>query len=166
MAVISESDIIIENNQASWKIDMLGDIQGLYTGTFTFKCYLSPLEQISANREYRQLLGEHASLAGEHETFLDYALTQLKHRIVKAPPFWASNSVFNGDLPDENIISAVLDAAINAEVKYKKGLKKSKVESLTRAKAIAERIADNAAIDDEVEALDREITSEKDTSEK
>lgn len=133
--VLERSDIIIEGNTALWDLRLDGDINGTYTGTFRFKCYLNPLQQIAADRERRELLGNQPLYAGDHESLLAYALTQLKYRIITAPPFWASsNSSFAGDIADENIISAVLDAALGAEVKYKTLLKKKKLESIETAK--------------------------------
>lgn len=144
------TDIIIEGNTATWDIKLDGDINGTYLGSFRFKCYLSPLQQIAANREYREILGPNPSFADEHASFLAYALTQLKYRIVSAPPFWnsANPATMSGDLPDENIIAAVLDAALGAEIKYKSQLKSKKLESVARAKAAAEK-ALNAEVDED-----------------
>lgn len=149
------TDIKIEGSTAVWEMREDGDIQGTYIGTFRFKCFLTPLQQIAANREQRELLGLNQTMTPEHEVFLAYALTQLKYRIVTAPPFWSSASPdgsIHGDIPDENVISSVLDAAIGAEVKYKNQLKKRKLDSLERAKKIAETMIeeqDKKAEDDE-----------------
>lgn len=131
---LERSDIIIEGNTATWDMRLDGDIHGTYVGAFRFKCYLSPLQQIAADRERRELLGNQPLYASDHESFLAYALTQLKQRIVTSPPFWASTSpaTMAGDIADENIIAAVLDAALGAEIKYKSQLKKKKQEALDR----------------------------------
>ena len=68
--VLSRSDIIIESNLGNWEIKVDGDINGTYMGHFKFKCYLTPLQQIAANREFRELLGTNPSVAPEHESFL------------------------------------------------------------------------------------------------
>lgn len=136
----NRSDIIIENNVASWDINLLGDINGTYVGTFKFRCYLTPTQQIAANREYRELIGPHPTFAPEHESFLAYALTQLKYRILSAPPFW--NSVVGGtpgDIPDENVLTAILDAAVSAETKYRGLLKKRTESAINRSKSILEK---------------------------
>jgi hypothetical protein len=146
------SDIIIEGNTASWDMKVDGAINGTYTGAFRFRCFLTPTQQIAANREYRELLGPQLTMAPEHETFLAYALTQLKYRILSAPPFWTSTlqtSSVAGDVPDENIISAVLDAAIGAEIKYKKQLNERKLEAIKRAKEAAERMLNDQEESDE-----------------
>lgn len=138
---LERSDLIIEGNTATWDMRLDGDIHGTYVGAFRFKCYLSPLQQIAADRERRELLGNQPLYASEHESFLAYALTQLKYRIITAPPFWASQNpaTLAGDIADENVIAAVLDAALGAEIKYKSQLKKKKLDAVTRAKASTEK---------------------------
>ena len=143
------SDISIDNNTAVWTMREEGDVNGTYIGTFKFKCFLTPLQQIAANREQRELLGSNPTLAGEHESFLAYALTQLKYRIVEAPPFWTTQgSTYNGDLADENIIGKVLDKAIASELKYKDSLKKKKADAIERAKKAAEAILERQKKED------------------
>lgn len=135
-------DIKIDGNTATWDINTVGSIMGTYIGTFRFRCFLSPLQQISAGREERELIGVNMSLAPEHEKFLAYALTQLKYRIVSAPPFWASSNMnsLQGDIPDEEVISMILSAAIDAEAKYKNDIRKRKEEAINRAKKASEAI--------------------------
>lgn len=139
---LERSDLIIDGATASWDMRLDGDIQGTYIGVFKFKCYLTPLQQIAANREYRELMGPNPTYASEHESFLAYSLTQLKHRIISAPPFWASQNpaMFSGDIADENIISAVLDAALSSELKYKSQLKKKRLDALERAQNSTEKL--------------------------
>lgn len=136
-------NMTIENNVAIWHMRMEGEISGTYVGTFKFRCFLTPTQRIAANREYRELLGNNPALAPEHESFLAYALTQLKHRIVEAPPFWdTKTSSFAGDIPDDNVISAILEAAVSAEVKYREQLKKRKEEAVEKAKELAEKLVE------------------------
>lgn len=145
-------DIIIEGNTASWEMKVDGEIQGTYSGTFRFRCFLTPTQQIAANREYRELLGPQMTMAAEHESFLAYALTQLKYRIVTAPPFWSSTlqtSAISGDVPDENVITAVLDAAVAAEIKYKSQLKQRKLDAIEQARKAAEKILEGKKDDTE-----------------
>jgi hypothetical protein len=139
----SNSDIIISGSIATWELKEEGKYNGTYVGTFKFKCFLSPTAKIYANREYRELLGVNPVMAGEHESFLAYALTQLKHRIIESPPFWTStlqSSSFAGDIPDENIITKVLDAAIRSEVKYAEELKSKRDKVIQKAKKLAEKV--------------------------
>lgn len=139
--ILNRADILIEGDNAIWHLHDEGLIKGTYIGTFKFRCYLSPTHQIAANREYRELLGPNPALADQHETFLAYALTQLKYRVLESPPFWTSlsASTFNGDIPDDNILSLILDAAISSELKYKSLLKKKKEDALNRAKKALEK---------------------------
>ena len=134
-------DIVLEsNNTASWDMRLDGDINGTYFGKFIFRCFLTPSQQIAANRDYRSMLGDNPTMAPQHESFLAYCLTQLKFRIIQAPPFWNSSGT-GGDLADDNVLSAVLDAAISAEVKFRNQLKKKKEQTLERAKSAAEKVA-------------------------
>ena len=136
---LARQDILIEGGQATWEMRLEGDIQGTYSGTFKFRCFLTPTQRLAAGREHRELLGSNPTLATEHDDNLAFSLSQLKHRIISAPPFWTSNGIA-GDLPDENIIDSVLDAAIAAELKYKAQLKQKKGDAIERAKKAAERL--------------------------
>lgn len=148
------TDIKFEGNTAVWECNMHGSVNGTYIGTFRFRCFLTPLQQIAAGKEHRELLGSNISLAPEHEKFLAFALSQLKQRIISSPPFWGSanpNGTMEGDIPDEEVVSAILDAAIGAEVKYKVELKKRKEDAIKRAKSVGERIEKQKTEDDSVE---------------
>lgn len=153
---LERSDIIIEGNTATWDMRIEGDINGTYAGAFRFKCYLSPLQQIAADRERRELLGSQPLYASEHESFLAYALTQLKYRIVTAPPFWASANpaTLAGDIADENVLAAILDAALGAEMKYKSQLKKKKLDAVNRAKVATQAAMEGDDGEDENEEDD------------
>lgn len=135
-------DIKIENDVATWDISAVGNIKGTYLGTFKFRCFLTPLQQIAAGREERALVGENIAFAPEHERFMAYALTQLKYRILSAPPFWASatSGSIAGDIPDTEIVSLVLGSAIDAEVKYKNEIKYRKEAAIERAKKASDTI--------------------------
>ena len=135
------TDIQLEGNTGVWEMSLVGDVQGTYIGSFRFKGFLTPTQQIAANRDYRELLGSNPTMVPEHESFLAYALTQLKYRIVSSPPFWsaARSASLEGDVPDENVISAALDAALATEIKYRNQLKKKKLEAIERAKQAAEK---------------------------
>ncbi len=140
---LARQDIIIEGSQARWEANLLGEINGTYTGTFIFRCFLTPTQRLAAGREHRELLGNHPTLAETHEDNLAFSLSQLKYRIISAPPFWTSTTQANnmaGDLPDENIIDSVLESAIAAELKYKAQLKNKKNEAIERAKKAAEKL--------------------------
>lgn len=159
------ADIIIEGNTATWDCRLDGDINGTYMGQFRFKCFLSPTQKLAASREYRQLLGENPTLALKHEDNLAFALSQLKYRVISAPPFWSSTASlggYSGDIPDENVIDAVLDAAIDAELKYMTQLKKKKTEAIEKAKKAAERML--AQRDDEAEEDESESEEASDKS--
>lgn len=151
-----ESEIVIDGTTATWQMKLDGDVNGTYSGTFKFRCTMSPTQRIAAGREMRELLGPQALLATDNESNLAFALTQLKHRVLEAPPFWKTGGQYDGDILDSNIIMAVLDAAVTAEVKYIKSLKEKKLSAIERAKAAAER-ALSATTDDADEADEDEL---------
>lgn len=135
------SDIVIENSMATWTLKADGPVNGTYMGTFKFKCYLLPSETVAAGRERRELLGENAILASEKERFYAFALPQLKYRVVSAPPFWNETpGSYGGDIPDENVMGIILDAALDAERKFKHDLEKRKTDAIDKAKKAAEKI--------------------------
>ena len=116
------NDILIDGSTATWDMGHInGRISGTYTGTFKFRCFLTPTQSLAAARDYRELLGPQLPMAPEHEKQLSFALTQLKYRVLKSPPFWTAPNAdgeIAGNIPDLNVILAVLDAAITAEDKY------------------------------------------------
>src|SRR5665213_765139 len=104
----NNTDLTIIGSTAIWTLPPTqGDVQGTYTGSFEFRCFLNPLQHLQASREYRELLGNLGALATESEGNISFALTQLKHRILKAPPFWTStlqDSGIAGNIPDLNVV--------------------------------------------------------------
>lgn len=143
---MEKTDIIIDGQTATWIMPATqGAYGGLYTGTFQFRCLLDPLRILQAGREYRELLGKNAILADESDADLAFALTQLKHRVLKSPPFWTSTTQdpqfadFAGNLPDLNIITLVLDAALRAEGLYKDKMIEEREAILNRSIKVAEK---------------------------
>lgn len=140
---IERSDITIENEVATWNLQAEGTILGTYSGQFKFRCYLLPTQVIAIGREFRSLLGEFGLYANEQQTLFANALTQLKYRVISGPPFWTSslqNGAFPGDIPDDSILGQILNAALDAELKYKQELLDRKKAAIERAKQAAERV--------------------------
>lgn len=131
---MDNNDIIINGNTATWTMPRVdGELGGTYTGTFIFRCYLDPIRQLQAGKEYRSLLGDLSSQASVAEGQLAFALTQLKHRILSSPPFWSSTlqeSGIAGNIGDLNVIGLVLDAAILSESLFKEKIQKEREEIL------------------------------------
>lgn len=137
----SKYKISIEGNVGTWEMfNTQGDVNGTYTGTFKFRCMLTPTQKIAAGREMRDILGPQMLLASENDSNVAFALTQLKYRIISAPPFWKTGGAYDGDILDSNIIMEVLDASIDAEVAYLDSLKQKKIDAIKRAKAAAEKL--------------------------
>jgi hypothetical protein len=151
-------DLLLENNKASYHFDQTGEIGGTYRGVFEFRCYLNPVQYIAADKEYRDLLGSNAALADPHADNLAYALTQLKYRILKAPPFWYSeDSLFpGGSVPDREVISHILTAATEAELQYRTSLLSKQEEAVNKLKAIIDQRKADAQVDKELEEMDAE----------
>lgn len=139
---MDNNDIVLEGNTATWQMPLTeGEIHGTYSGTFQFRCFLDPIRQLQAGREYRDLLGPNAMMATDNEGNLAFALVQLKHRITKAPPFWTSTlqeSNMAGNIGDLNVITLVLDASIRAETLYKEKVQKERDLILERSIKLAE----------------------------
>ena len=141
---MNNSDLTLDGSTATWTMPpMQGEYQGTYMGTFRFKCYLTPMQSLAANKEYRELLGAHGANASEHDGQLSFALTQLKHRVISSPPFWEQpkqNGEMAGSIPDIGVILAVLDAAIRAEMAFKEKMVKERDLTLKRTITIAEEM--------------------------
>ena len=154
---LKRDDLVVENNTAKWDISHSGDINGLYTGTFVFKCFLTPSEKLAAGRQYRELLGTNPVVVSEHEDNLAFSISQLRYRVISAPPFWASSVGVNGvvgDLPDEKVLDVILQASLSAEFKYLALLQDKKEKALEKAKKVAESISENKESDEDAESKD------------
>jgi hypothetical protein len=139
---MDNNDIILNGPTASWQMPRTeGDLGGTYTGNWTFRCYLNPMQQLQAGKEYRALLGELAIQATEDEGKLAFALVQLRHRVIKSPPFWSSTLAedgISGNIGDLNVISLVMDAAFLSENLYKEKIAKERQAILERSIKVAE----------------------------
>jgi len=129
---LAMTDISIEGNVATWNLNAIGLVNGTYLGTFKFKCFLTPSERLAAGRLYRELLGPNAALASIVEDNLSFTLSQLRFRIIEAPNFWTNAVGLNGLM--------VLEAAVNAELKYVAQLEEKKEEAIKKAKKTAEAL--------------------------
>jgi len=158
------ADIKIEGNISVWTFRMEGLIHGTYAGQFRFRCVLAPTQRISANAKYRAMLGANPTLAGEHESALAYALTQLEVRVIEAPPFWTATvpkSGEAGDLEDDNIIMAALDAAIASEVMYRDSLANRKEEAIKKSRKAADKLLEEEEVEKKAEEDEDEDQDEE-----
>lgn len=123
---IEENEISIDSQGvASWDLNMSAPLGGTYQGVFKFRTLLSPLQEIEADRDFRDLLGKNAEFASTHIETLAYAVAQLRYRVISGPPFWFDGvSKFPGSqVKDQEILQAVFEAAAAAELKYRKIIK-------------------------------------------
>lgn len=149
----------IRDSEAVFDLNILGDrTNQTYMGTFKVKCLLSPLEEIEADKVYRELLGPNSHLAQEHVRQQAFALAQLDQRIIEAPPFWDNQILGGGHIKDRNMVLEVLEKAIEAQEKYveqkEKELEKKqkKMAQMIRSKKIIKKPEDDD--DEKVEEID------------
>lgn len=127
------SDITLhEDGTASFVLNADGEYSGTCRGLFKFKCFLTPLEQLGASRDYISLVGQHPELLSEGEKWIAWCIAQLKYRIIKAPPFWKTGEAFDGNV-DSNILMTVADHAIESQMLYKRRLDERKQKALETA---------------------------------
>lgn len=122
---------------ATFSVNILGrHSKDTYMGTFKVKCLLSPLEEIAADKRYRDLLGQNSHLAQERVRQQAFALSQLEQRVIEMPPFWENDTLPGGHIKDDNVLSEILDRAIEAQEAYLKSKEdelKARQERLTKA---------------------------------
>jgi hypothetical protein len=163
---ILKKDIIIDNGYAIWDINTSEPVGGTYMGTFKFRCVLSPLQIIEADRDYRDLLGPNPAMVDPLAENLAYALSQLKQRVVQAPPFWTETQArFGGaHIKDTNVIDLALKAAFEAEIKYREELKENHKAATDRLrKALDAKYAQEDNLiktTKELNELDQEVLKE------
>lgn len=154
MNEINPSSIMIdENGVASWNVSITTRMGTTYQGLFQFNCALSPLQLIEADRNFRELLGKNAEFAASYVEGYAYALTQLKQRIVKAPPFWddGSSAYPGGQIKDEEILTHVFKAAKAAEDKFRKELDDRHKNSLKAIQEALQKHEEEARLSREME---------------
>lgn len=156
--LVTEDDIRIDpDGNGLWEINLTGKIGGTYQGLFKFRSVLSPIQQISADREYRELLGKNAELVSTHIENYAVILTQLKQRIIEAPPFWNDGaSAFPGShIRDDEVLDAVFRASVMAETKYRKQLTEKHKQSIERLKAAIQRQEEEEKLEADLDELDQ-----------
>jgi hypothetical protein len=164
MAIVDEKDILLDSQgNATWEMNMTGPIGGTYQGVFQFRTVLSPIQQIEADRDYRELVGTNYQLIATHIDNLAYILSQLRQRIIKHPPFWDDGSSrFKGShIRDEEIILAVYEAAVLAETKFRKELKEKHKAAIERLKAAIERQEEEDKLNEELSDMDNKSKSKR-----
>lgn len=110
-----------------------------YIGSFKVKCLISPIEEIEADKRYRELLGVNPHLATEHVRRQAFALSQLEQRVIDCPPFWENETLPGGHVKDSNVILEVLDKAIEAQENYINAKDKELKEKQEKLKALIEK---------------------------
>ena len=150
---VKESDITLTNDEATWDLVYHGPIGGTYMGRFKFRCFLTPMHALEADRDFRELLGPNAQFAITNSENIAYSLSQLRQRVIEAPPFWYENTgrFGGGGVKDLGILDIVLDAAVSAEVKYRQELKKRHEDAIARVNKEIERRQKEEEINKEID---------------
>jgi len=127
----------IKDDFATFSVNIIGrHSRSSYMGTFTVKCLLSPMEEIAADKRYRDLLGTNSHLATQNVREKAFALAQLEQRVSEMPPFWENDHMPGGHIKDDNVILEILDLAVEAQETYiaeKEAELKERQERLTKA---------------------------------
>lgn len=138
---VLDSDISLntEEGTATWNLTFQGRMGGTYMGTFKFRCSLTPTQYLDADRDFRDLLGKNAELAGTHAEDVAYSLAQLRQRVMEAPPFWNDGGRYGGGgVKDHDVLSKVLNAAIASELKLRKELEERHEKAINQLKEFLE----------------------------
>lgn len=127
----------IKDDLGIFSVNILGrHSKASYMGQFKVKCLLSPMEEIAADKRYRDLLGNNPHLAQENVRQKAFALAQLEQRIVEMPPFFENDNIPGGHIKDDNVILEVFDMSVEAQQMYieeKEAELKARQERLTKA---------------------------------
>ena len=111
-----------EESFNTFHINTVGEKTGQsYIGTFKVQCIMSPMDIIEADKLYRYLLGENIAWASQQAQNFALALSQLKYRVIEAPPFWENDTNIAGShVKDYNVIIEIFDKALLAEETFVK----------------------------------------------
>lgn len=148
------SDVKLDGSIGEFNVTEIGKNSGeSFSGDFTVKCFLNPLEVLKADRLYRELMGAiNPHLASSEAQNFSFALSQLKFRIIKSPSGWKNTEIDGGHL-DDNIVITVLNKAIEAQIQYKK-------RSIDRMKGLQDKLTEQ--IKDETIKPEEEIVAGED----
>ena len=149
--------MIITDSEAKFDVNIIGErTNNSYLGSFRVKCILSPMEEIKADRMYRELMGQNPHLASEHVSQLAYALSQLNFRVIDSAPFWQGGEIPGGHIGDRNVILEVFDKSVEAQVTY---IEQKENEMIEKQKQLAGMIR-SKVIEKEPELEDTEIVDD------
>lgn len=124
----SKFEFSTDRASAVFTFDSVGKNTGnTYRGSFRVRTLLDPEQVLSAGRERRALLGSNSAYATDREHDLATALSELRARIIEAPPFWN-----NAKIPDDNILIEVLELAFDVEVEFRKKAESIAQEALNK----------------------------------
>jgi len=99
-----------------------------YIGSFTAKCYLTPIDFIKADSIYRQLLGPVSPhLASNIVSSFASAISQLQVRLTKSPDWFSQSNeefseVYGGHLPIE-LLAEIVNKTNEVQENYAKKVK-------------------------------------------
>ena len=148
----------IEDNVGIFTISELdNETNETFIGEFRVKVILSPLDILSVDRDYRELIGAiNPIMASNEANNIAFALSQLRHRILAYPSFWKGDGYDGGHLPTK-VLYKILDDSIACQDKFKKD-KQDELEKIrknltkqVKAGKIKKKVVEETELTDEEE---------------
>lgn len=126
-------NLTLNTDSATYLLDTIAPVQGLYKGTFKFKLSMTPIMEINSDREYRSLLGNptNTDMIPIKVLNMAFIISQLKYRILESPPFWQMTDD-GKNIEDYSILEELLEASIEAQKQHSTMLNEKHAKSLKR----------------------------------
>lgn len=112
----------LPKNESVFDIDINGDTSGKrYEGQFSVRCVLNMGQKHAMELEKTRLMGNHSSPTDE---LIGYAVlfANLRAKIMDGPEWW-KQSIGGSNIMDENVLVAVYNKILDAEVQWKEKVK-------------------------------------------
>jgi hypothetical protein len=108
---------------AIFDINIIGDESGNpYTGSFKVRTLLTRRQRAAADEIRRDFIGTNPEGASKQVAIDGFVVGQLAVRVLDAPDFFKNAGVGGQNLPDFNVLEAILEKAILAEEERKSKL--------------------------------------------
>lgn len=111
----------LPSTQSVFDFEMTSELGKKFEGRFTVHCLMNMRQKHLLELEKTRLLGNYSNPTDELAG-ISIILASLRHRIVDAPDWWKqSDGGYN--LTDFDVLTALYDKALNAEVEWRTKLK-------------------------------------------
>lgn len=130
----------IPDKESVFDFEHVGELTGKkYEGQFTVRCVLNIAQKHAMEIEKTRLLGNFSNptdgLVG-----IAVILSSLRHKVVDGPEWW-KQSAGGSSLDDEDVLVALYDKVVSAEVEWREKLKK-KASSVKKTSKASQPAAD------------------------